>query len=44
MGSGRKFYMGGGSKVLIFACEIFGHNYLIEVQRSLMALDDATAV
>ena len=36
--------MGGGSKVLIFACEIFGQNYLIEVQRSLMALGGAIAV
>ena len=35
------FIFGGGGKVLIFACQIFGH---IEVQRSLMALNDATAV
>ena len=47
IGGGRKFYLGGGGKVLLFAREarlkFLGHAHLIEVQRSLVALEGATA-
>ena len=44
----RKEVLFGGGKVLIFArkarAKILGHTHLFEVQRSLVALEGATAV